>query len=135
MILQTHRDLFAHSLDRCVAEPHFITVFYERFFTHSPEARELFHGVDMDVQERSILRALELAVPALEGEPRAVAMLEERAERHSRRNLNIRPTLYEPWLDAMLETAAVFDREWTPEIGEAWEDVLTRLIEFMTDRY
>ena len=44
--------------------------------------------------------------------------LEQLAERHSRRQVDIPPRLYDLWLDSLCETVEQHDPEFKPELGE-----------------
>ena len=57
------------------------------------------------------------------------------AERHSRRDLDIRPELYDLWIDCLVETARAHDPEFGPEVESAWRETLTVGANYMRERY
>jgi hemoglobin-like flavoprotein len=130
-------DVFRRSLHRCLGDPSFIESFYERFVGSSEEAREKFKNTDMRRQVRMLedsLFVLAVAVQSGADSP-ARGSLPGIAERHSSRDLDIRPELYDVWLEALVETASHYDPEFTPEIGGAWRSTLAAGIEYMRSRY
>ncbi len=130
-------DVFRRSLHRCLGDPSFIESFYERFVGSSEEIREKFKNTDMKRQVRMLedsLFVLAVAVQSGADSP-ARGSLPGIAERHSSRDLDIEPELYDVWLEALIETAGHYDPEFTPKIEEAWRNTLAAGIEYMRSRY
>jgi hemoglobin-like flavoprotein len=129
--------VFLASLKRCLAAPGFLAAFYERFTGSSEEIREKFRGVDMQRQARVLEDSLYVVAVAVQGEEGSLARsdLPRLAERHSRRDLDIRPEHYETWLRCLLETAREHDPEWTDGTAAAWRDTLAFGVEYMRRRY
>ena len=90
--------LFLSSLTRCLAVPAFLEGFYDRFVGSSEEVREKFRDVDLTRQVRMLQDSLYVVAVAAQGEEGSPARnaLPWLAERHSRRDLDIRPELYRP---------------------------------------
>ena len=65
-------------------------------------------------------------------EPSLLARL---AERHSRRDLNIEPALYRPFIDALIDTVKQFDRECTPAVEAAWRATVAPGVEYMKSKH
>ena len=57
------------------------------------------------------------------------------AERHSRRGLDIRPALYDTWLDCLVAAAKQFDPQFSTVVESAWRTTLAPGIERMRARY
>ena len=129
-------DRFLHSLTRCLAEPAFLEGFYDRFVGSSEEVREKFHGVDLKRQVRMLEDSLYVVAVAVQGEEGSPARgaLPWLAERHSRRDLDIRPELYDLWIDCLVDTARAHDPEFSPEIESAWRETLTVGANYMRER-
>ena len=85
--------LFLSSLTRCLAVPAFLEGFYDRFVGSSEEVREKFRDVDLKRQVRMLQDSLYVVAVAAQGEEGSPARnaLPWLAERHSRRDLDIRP--------------------------------------------
>jgi hemoglobin-like flavoprotein len=130
-------DVFRRSLHRCLGDPSFIESFYERFVGSSEEIREKFKNTEMKRQVRMLedsLFVLAVAVQSGAGSPSRGA-LPGIAERHSSRDLDIKPEMYNVWLEGLVETASHYDPEFTPEIEAAWRSTLAAGIEYMRSRY
>jgi hemoglobin-like flavoprotein len=122
-------DAFLASLKRCLGAPDFLSSFYERFTASSEEVREKFRGVDMKRQARVLEDSLYVVAVAVQGD------LPRLAERHSRRDLDIRPELYDLWAQCLVETAHAHDPHWTDEVESAWRLTLASGVEYMRRRY
>ena len=59
----------------------------------------------------------------------------EMIEDASRAELDIKPELYDLWLDRLVQAVREFDPKFDPEIETAWRRVLRPGIEFMKSRY
>jgi hemoglobin-like flavoprotein len=130
-------DLFLHSLTRCLAVPAFLEDFYDRFVGSSEEVREKFRGVDLKRQVRMLQDSLYVVAVAAQGEEGSPARnaLPWLAARHSRHDLDIRPELYDLWIDCLLETARAHDPEFGREVESAWRETLTIGAHYMRERY
>lgn len=126
---------FSESLARCMADPGFLDRFYERFTSSSPEIAEKFKDTDFVRQKKALSSSLYLTVMAIEGGEGATVFLEGVAQRHARGALNIRPELYEIWLDCLVSTAKDFDPEFDTELERIWRETLRFGIDFMQSRY
>jgi hemoglobin-like flavoprotein len=129
--------VFLASLKRCLGSPGFLTAFYERFTGSSEEVREKFRGVDMQRQARVLEDSLYVVANAVQGEEGSVARgeLPRLAERHSRRDLDIRPELYDVWAQCLVETARAHDPQWAEDVAAAWRDTLAFGVGYMRRSY
>lgn len=130
-----HKDLFLTSLNRCSESEDFIPSFYENFFETSQAVRNKFLRTDFEKQNEMLIGSLKLAAEATIGTPEALRELKERAESHDRYHLNIKPELYDLWLDSIITTARSFDPQWNETIEDSWNFILKNVIQFMAKRY
>jgi hemoglobin-like flavoprotein len=130
-------DLFLASLKRCLGSPGFLVAFYERFLGSSDEVREKFRDVDLKRQARVLEDSLYVVAVAVQGEEGSLARgdLPRLAERHGRRDLDIRPELYDLWAECLVETAHAHDPDWSDDAAAAWRDTLAFGVEYMRRRY
>jgi len=131
----TPKDEFMESLHRCSSIDQFIPAFYERFMASSDDVRHKFRFTSFEKQNSMLLRSLKLAAGATEGEPDALAELKERAETHDHNHLNIKPELYDLWLDTLVATAEEFDSDWDDSVERAWRTILGFIIHRMIAKY
>jgi hemoglobin-like flavoprotein len=130
-------DVFRTSLNRCLAAPRFLVTFYELFMSSSDEVRRKFRATDFDRQNRVLADSLYLMAVVAQGEAEspAWAELDRLAKRHTRTDLDIRPELYDTWLDCLVHAARRHDPQFDPRVEEAWRSTLSSGIEFLRSRY
>jgi hypothetical protein len=129
------KDVFLQSLERCDHDPEFLDRFYARFMNSSPVVRQKFEFTDFQRQKTMLRRSFQVIALASAGDPNGLLELGARAETHSRRQLDIDPTLYDLWLHALIETAQEADPFWSTDIESAWRYILGIAIQHMIRRY
>ena len=135
MVDSKRLETYVGSLTRCLGMPAFLDRFYEVFLESSPEVAEKFKHTNFARQKVALGQSLYLMVMAAEGGDAAVAYLDRIAERHGRDKLDIRPELYEVWLDALVTTARELDDEFDDETEAVWREMIRPGIEIMQARY
>ena len=128
-------EAYVGSLTRCLGIPAFLDRFYEVFLETSPEVAEKFKHTNFARQKVALGQSLYLMVMAAEGGDAAVSYLDRIAERHGRNALDIRPELYQVWLDALVATARELDPEFDDETEAVWREMIRPGIEIMQARY
>jgi hemoglobin-like flavoprotein len=128
-------EAYVGSLTRCLGIPAFLDRFYEVFVGASPEIAEKFKNTNFARQKVALGQSLYLMVMAAEGGEAAVAYLDRIAERHARNALDIRPELYDIWLDALIATARELDSEFDDETEAVWREMIRPGMEIMRSRY
>lgn len=126
---------FLESLSRCQLSPRFLKRFYERFIDISPEIQERFRFTDFDRQVQMLSESLRLCASAIGGDRQGLVELNQRAQTHDRYHHNAKPEWYALWLDALVETAAESDPEWSDELDRTWRHELGYVIRHMQSRY
>lgn len=127
-------ELFNDSLERCQGGP-FLERFYELFLASSDEVRKKFAGVDMRNQQRMLKVSLYMLMLASQKGVGGEEYIEKVAQRHSRKERDISPQLYEVWLDCLMQAVGECDPYFNADVERAWRDVLKPGIEFMISRY
>ena len=125
------------SLKRCLAKPDFLLDFYGIFMASSPEVREKFKDTDLKRQTEVLAETLWVVALAAESAPGSPAWrdLPRLAEKHSRGHLDIRPGLYDQWLDCLVDAGRRHDPLFSREVEKAWRETLAVGIEYMRSRY
>lgn len=120
------------SYGRCVLNPQFLDRFYERFTAKSPVIRQMFAKTEMTKQKQLLRSGISFLLQYAKGSVYASEKVTELGISHSREKLNIKPSMYPLWLDALMETVEEFDPEFTPETRNEWLIALRRGVEKMT---
>ncbi len=130
-------ETFRASLKRCLTAPDFLLDFYGLFMGSSDEVRVKFEKTDFKRQTRVLADSLWAMAVAAQGKAGSPAWgdLPRLAELHSRSRLDIRPELYDKWLECLLDAARRHDPSFTPEVETAWRETLAVGIALMRSRY
>jgi hemoglobin-like flavoprotein len=126
--------IVAESLARCLDNGRFLDRFYELFVSSSDTVADKFRNTDFVKQKRTLASSLYLMIMAMEGDG-PVAYLERIADRHGRNDLDIRPEMYDVWLDCLVCAASECDPEFSDEVEQEWRDVMRVGIDFMRKRH
>ncbi|ASP38959.1 globin [Bacterioplanes sanyensis] len=126
-------DQVFQSYGRSCNNPSFFEDFYSTFMGKSDDIRNMFAETDMESQ-RGLLRG---GIMWLVMHARGMSDSKIRAlgESHSRGNLNIHPSYYGYWLDALIETLHKHDPQFDAQLEQVWRDTLTPSIEMIKDMY
>lgn len=130
-------EIFRASLGRCLAAPRFLHNFYNLFIGSSAEVREKFKHTEFARQTRILSDSLYIMAIAAESSSEGVAWkeLDRLGARHARTDLDVRPALYDTWLECLLEAARQHDPEFSAEVEDAWRKTLGPGIERLRSRY
>ena len=112
----------------------FFAAFYRRFVASSEEVAKAFKNTDMHKQQNMLKKSLLYSINFIASSKNFDA-LDRIAVSHSKRNYNIKPELYDVWLDCMVATAREFDPEFSDDVELAWRLAFAQTITFMKFRY
>jgi hemoglobin-like flavoprotein len=127
-------ELFNDSIERCSCRPEFLRRFYTLFLASSDTVAKKFKRTDLRKQARLLKTSLYIMMLA-SGESERIVHLERLAKLHSRAALDIKPELYDLWLDRLVQAVKEFDPMFDAETETAWRRMLQPGIEFMKSRY
>ena len=97
-------ELFNDSIERCSCRPDFLRRFYTLFLASSDTVAKKFAHTDLRKQAKLLKTSLCIMMLA-SGESERIVHLERLAKLHSRANLDIKPELYDLWLDRMVQAS------------------------------
>ena len=129
------RDLASASYQRCCETPQFFEAFYRNFFRACPEAAPRFARTDFEHQHKLLRHALGLLLLFPKQPENDPTLLTRVAERHTRRDLNVPPSLYPPFVDSLIATVKQFDPAFTGEVEEAWRRTVDKGVTYMISKY
>lgn len=127
--------LFHASLQRCTGRSGFMDRFYSLLLASSKEVADKLKGTSTERQKMMLHASLYLMIFVADGRPESYAHLERIARRHSRSELDIRPELYDLWLDCLIQAVKESDPFFSMEIERVWQTIMRQGIEFMKSRY
>ncbi len=123
------------SYDRCCKAPDFLQAFYRNFLTACPEAAPRFAHTDFDQQIKLLRHAIGLLLIYPAQPIKEPTLLARVAERHSRRDLDIDPALYRPFIETLIHTVKQYDGECTPAVEAAWRETVAPGVEYMRSKH
>ena len=127
------RDIFNDSCERVLTEKtsqNFFDTFYSKFISKNEVIQKYFEKTDLE-RQKSMLKRSFYYVLMLYVTKAPSQRMREIAIRHSRTVLNVKPELYDIWLESLLETVDLLDPCFSPEIEQAWRAVFTAGTEYM----
>jgi hemoglobin-like flavoprotein len=123
------------SYDRCCKAPDFLQAFYRNFLSACPEAAPRFAHTDFEQQTRLLRHAIGLLLIFPTQPPKEPTLLARLAERHSRRDLNIEPSFYRPFIESLIATVKQYDGECTPAVEAAWRETVAPGVHYMKSKH
>jgi hemoglobin-like flavoprotein len=123
------------SYGRACLAPHFIDRFYDIFLGSHPSIKPMFKHTDFARQKQLLRTGIAMLLSHVEGKTAGTMTLNRIAESHSKRNLNIHPSLYQYWIDSLISAAKECDAKWAPDIERAWQKVLRAGVDYITHSY
>ena len=112
----------------------FFDAFYDKFIAASPKVHEAFSETDMR-RQRKMLEKSFYSLFIFYATSNQNDYLEKIAHRHSRHEVNIKPELYDVWLECLMQTLAEFDPQYNRDVELAWRLVLSPGITYMKFNY
>jgi len=123
------------SFHRCRKDQAFIDTFYDLFLNKSPEIADKFRNTDFNIQRLMLRESLLVMLCFNLGVTGTREELVRMGRRHSRSQLDIRPELYDLWLDALCETIKLCDSEYSPGLEAAWRREMQAGINIFREEY
>ncbi|WP_020209242.1 globin [Gilvimarinus chinensis] len=131
--MHSDQDLVFQSYGRCCNRDTFFSDFYDNFMGKSDEVRQMFVDTDMPAQRHLLRNGIMQLILFSRGLPDT--KLKALGKSHNRQGYNIRPHLYNTWLEALLETLSKHDPMYSERIDTAWRRVLAPGIELIKGAY
>lgn len=109
-----------HSFERCEANGNFAETFYRKFLSSSPDVPAYFTQTDFRRQREVLRESVYMMVSNDIANVKLRDLLEHLGSAHGRLGRNIRPELYEHWLDSVCATVAQLDPHWNNQLQREW---------------
>jgi hemoglobin-like flavoprotein len=132
--MMSYEKIFDASYERVVkaknTEVDFFHRFYEHFTQSSQEIALMFANTDMEKQ-RAMLKKSFYSLLVFYATGSVDHTLAGIAQSHSNKGLNIRPGLYDQWLECLILTLKECDKDFDDEVELAWRLVMAGGITYM----
>ncbi|MEX2287174.1 MAG: hypothetical protein WD648_08805, partial [Planctomycetaceae bacterium] len=112
------------SFGRCTLTDEFLVTFYNILTHSSADVARMFAHTDMPRQRRLLKEALIYLISYPAGNEFSQQRVTELGNSHSRAGLNVRPELYEIWVDSLIKSIRRHDEQFSPALEAAWRRVL-----------
>ncbi|NOZ51737.1 MAG: globin [Gammaproteobacteria bacterium] len=112
----------------------FFDAFYGNFINASPEVAKLFGNTGMAHQAKMMEKSF-YGLFVFYATQNANDYLEKIAFQHSFHNLDIKPELFDLWLENLIKTVEDFDPQCSDEVTLSWRVVLSPGITYMKHKY
>jgi len=132
--VQIFNDSYERTIKRGGEAQAFFDSFYHHFLGRSPEIAEAFAKTDME-RQREMLKNSFVYIFNFYISKQSSDYLDEIAVRHSKKNLDIRPGLYEEWLNALMDTLKIHDPRFDEDTELAWRIIFAPGVEYMRFHY
>lgn len=121
--------LLNESLQRCLENEQFLSIFYGLFLESSEEIKTQFDNTDQSHQINMMRQSLNTIISVSESNWESDKFLTDMAKKH--KEMNIKPEHYVLWESSLLAAVAECDNQYNDEIRDAWKFILNRGIDFM----
>jgi hemoglobin-like flavoprotein len=133
--MENSTDTVRNSMGRCLFCGDFIGKFYAIFFESHPDIKPMFVNTDMAKQKDLLEHGITLAILYASGHVMGQQGLERIRKSHSKTNLDVKPELYPFWEKSLIQAVSELDPEFNDEIKQAWDEVMDKAINYITDGY
>lgn len=123
------------SYGRCLVNGDVFQEFYELFLMSDPRIPPMFKNTDFSRQRELLRHSLNQALLFAEGSPVGKKDLALIRKSHSKKQLNVHPSLYPYWIESFLQTVEKMDYKLTLEVKENWRKALSIAVDFIKDGY
>ena len=133
--LATPYQLANGSFNRCSRSDGFFDTFYAILKASHPDIEPMFAGTDFRKQNELLRVSLGLMMMFDHGNDAAKQALASIRRSHSRPRLNVRPELYDYWIDSLVKAAAEHDPDFNADTEAAWRQVMDKGISYIKSGY
>ncbi len=128
------------SFGRCLVSNNndipFLELFYDIFISSHPDIKKLFVDINLKKQYGLLKIGLNMALLFIDGNDIiAKGVLDKIQISHNRSHLNIKPELYQFWINSLIETIKIKDNKFSDELESKWRQGLQKTVDFIIKGY
>ena len=109
--------------------------FYDKLLNSDSRIRDMFARTDFEKQHRLFEHGVHVLLEYAGGSAIGGMAMSRLGERHSQRDLDVDPALYDIWVDCLIATARELDPRWTSILERRFKADLKKGIERMKLAY
>jgi hemoglobin-like flavoprotein len=130
-------DKVKQSYGRALSSPHFWDSFYKNFLESSDQVALMFKNTDFTKQKELIKSSITFVLMYAQDENASFAKnkLEEVGHIHSRKAINVDPTMYPLWVNSLIKTLSEHDDHWNHDLEMAWRKAVSPAILLLSRLY
>lgn len=127
----------SQSFGRCLGKPNFMDDFYDIFLKSSSRIAPMFANTDFEKQKAILRSTISYVIMHAKDENAAYAKtkLEQVGDIHSRGKINVDPSLYPFWVNSLVAAVKKNDDQFSPELEDAWKQVVTPALDMLKAKY
>lgn len=126
-------DIVFQSFGRSCNNPDFFEDFYDSFMSKSDQIRAMFKDTNMEAQRGLLRGGIMWLVMHARGMPDN--KIRALGESHSRKHMDIHPSHYNYWVDALMETLHKHDPEFNDHMESVWRETIRPSIDLIKSMY
>jgi hemoglobin-like flavoprotein len=131
----TAYDAVNRSFGRCCKTNGFFDSFYSILKGSHPDIAIMFAETNFTRQNELLRVMLGTLLMFDHGGDAAKQVVAEVRKSHGRHRLNVRPELYDHWIDSLMQACAKHDPEFGEGLEDAWRKVLAKGISYIKSGY
>ena len=112
------------SFSRCLQRSDFLSRFYTIFIDTHPAIAETFRGTDWKQQVHLLRHGVSASILYAGGGELGTHELQRLHKSHGKKGYDIKPWMYDNWLDALMQTLAETDSQFDPHLEQRWRDAM-----------
>ncbi len=127
--------LVKRSFARCFLREDMIVRFLNILVASNDEIAPHFTNTDMSQIKLLLRQGVNCTIMYAQGVYAGKFCMEELRISHNRKHMAINPKYYPFWIKALRQAVSELDPNYTDDLGDLWEEVVTPAIKFMGDGY
>ena len=133
----THDEIKAvkRSFARCLLKEDLIVRFLNILVASNDEIAPHFTETDMSQIKLLLRQGINCTIMYAEGVYAGQFCMEELRISHNKKHMAINPKYYPFWIRSLRQAVSELDPNYTDELGDLWEEVVSPAVKFMGDGY
>lgn len=123
------------SYGRALGNPRLMADFYDTLMASHPGIAKMFANTDLQKQQLILKQSLSMAILFPQDNLIAKHAMEKVRKTHAHDQLNIRPELYDYWLNSLLSVVKNSDPDFSPELEGQWRMILNHTLSYIKEGY